>query len=54
MLNVLRHSTGLSATQVADESGLSVLTVNRAYKSLKNKGCITQENKTRRKWIILK
>ena len=53
VLNVLRHNTELSATQVAEESGLSVSTVNRAYKNLKNKRYITRENKTRGKWIIL-
>lgn len=54
VMDVLRHNTGLSATQVATESGLSVSTVNRAYKSLKEKGYITRENQTRGKWIILK
>ena len=54
VMDVLRHNTGLSATQVATESGLSVSTVNRAYRSLKEKGYITRKNQTCGKWIILK
>lgn len=54
VLAVLRRDSGLSATQVAEETGLSVSTVNRVYKNLKNKEYITRKNQTRGKWIVLK
>ena len=54
VLNVLCQNNSLSAIQVADETGLSVSTVNRVYKSLKKNGYITRENHTRGKWTILK
>lgn len=51
---VLRRDNSLSATQVSEKTGLSVSTVNRVYKSLKNKDYISRENQTRGRWIILK
>lgn len=54
VIAVLRKNSSLNATQVAVETGLSVSTVNRVYKSLKHKNYIARENLTRGKWIILK
>ena len=54
VITVLRKNSSLNATQVAAETGLSVSTVNRVYKSLKNKNYIARESLTRGKWIILK
>lgn len=54
VIAVLRKNSSLNATQVAAETGLSVSTVNRVYKSLKNKNYIARESLTRGKWIILK
>ncbi|MCI9220940.1 MAG: MarR family transcriptional regulator [Lachnospiraceae bacterium] len=47
-------NNSLNATQVAAETGLSISTVNRIYKSLKSKDYIARESLTRGKWIILK
>lgn len=54
VLTALRKNSSLNATQVAAETGLSISTVNRVYKSLKNKNYIARESLTRGKWIILK
>ena len=54
VITALRKNSSLNATQVAAETGLSVSTVNRVYKSLKNKNYIARESLTRGKWIILK
>lgn len=54
VIAVLRKNSSLNATQVAAETGLSVSTVNRVYKSLKHKNYIARESLTRGKWIILK
>ena len=54
VITALRKNSSLNATQVAAETGLSVSTVNRVYKSLKNKNYIARESLTRGKWNILK
>ena len=54
VIAILRKDCSISATQVSEETGLSVSTVNRVYKSLKSKNYITREGKTRGKWLILK
>lgn len=54
VITALHKNSNLNATQVAAETGLSVFTVNRVYKSLKNKNYIARESLTRGKWIILK
>lgn len=54
VFEVLCRNNGLSAGQVAAQTGLSVSTVNRIYKSLKAKSYIMRNGKTRGKWVILK
>lgn len=54
VLTALRRDNTLSAAQVAKETGLSVSTVNRIYKSLKSKGYLSRKNQTRGKWIVRK
>lgn len=54
VIAVLRRDNRVSASQVSKETGLSVSTVNRAYRSLKIKGYIAREGNTYGKWILLK
>lgn len=54
VIAILRKDSSVSAARVSKETGLSVSTVNRIYKSLKNKGYIARERSTRGKWTVLK
>lgn len=53
VIAILRRNNSVSASEISKEIGLSVSTVNRVYRTLKNKGYITREGKTRGKWIVL-
>ncbi len=55
VLAVLQANNNATASQVAEETGLSVSMITRAYKGLKSKGYIVREgNNTLGAWIILK
>ena len=54
VLEVLRKNNDVSARQMSDNTGISISTVNRIYKILKEKGYIDRKNKTRGAWNILK
>lgn len=54
VVSILREDSSLITSQVAEKSGLSISTVNRTYKRLKDKGYIARRNKTRGNWTVLK
>ena len=54
VLQVITQNPGLSAAKIGSQIGISKPSVERALRSLKDKGRIRREGSTRGKWIILK